>query len=83
MGVPDLATHLIVLPVVLHHVAHIVNEVPRQCISFLFWEAGFCLQVWGERSQETGNEALLSALCELPSHPFAQSQATRVATPAI
>lgn len=36
---------LLVFPVVLHHVAYVVYEVPRQRISFLFWEAGFYLQV--------------------------------------
>lgn len=36
---------LVVLPVILYHVPHIVDEVPRQGISFLLWEAGFCLQV--------------------------------------
>lgn len=67
-------THLIVLPMILHHVAHIINEVSRQSVSFLFWKAGFCLQVWGERNQDTETEVFPPALFELPSHRFTPSQ---------
>ena len=51
---------------ILHHVTYIVNEVSGQRISFLFWEAGFCLQVWGERNQETGKEVLPPVLFGCP-----------------
>lgn len=65
--------HLIVFPMIFYHVMNIFNEVARQGISFLLWEAGFCLQVWGKRSQKWC-KTLPSALLELPKHPSTQPQ---------